>query len=496
MSYAVVLSRANQGLDAPLVRVEVHLSNGLPAFTVVGMPETAVRESKDRVRSALLNSHFEFPDRRITVNLAPADLPKGGGRFDLPIALGILCASGQLPQGTLLDSECVGELALDGTLRSVRGTVTAAMAASQNKRRIVLSLESASLCKAVPHSRLVYAADLLSLCAILRGRAPLPDAQTTSQTVETVGADMAEVNGQLVPKRALEIAASGGHNLLLSGPPGTGKSLLANCLPGILPPPDDSEWLTVCALYDIQGKTHRKRQRAFRAPHHSASAAALVGGGSIPAPGEISLAHGGVLFLDELPEFSRHTLDMLREPLETGEIRLARATCSIRYPARFQLIAAMNPCPCGYAGDGQKPCKCGAAQRLSYGARVSGPLLDRMDLQVRVNRENAEDLFAPHRNESSATVQKRVVQSRKRQYLRQGKCNAMLKGSELLEKCACGPQERQLIQRSAKQLDLSARAIHRLLRVARSVADLRKEESVTTAAVKEALAYRDTVNQE
>ena len=263
-----------------------------------------------------------------------------------------------------------------------------------------------------------------------------------------------------------------------------------------MPPPDDNEWLTVCALYDLQGKAVRKRRRAFRAPHHSASAAALVGGGSTPVPGEISLAHGGVLFLDELPEFSRHTLDMLREPMETGEIRLARATCSIRYPARFQLIAAMNPCPCGYAGDEQKPCKCGASQRLSYSTRVSGPLLDRMDLQVRVNRENTEDLFAPNCAENSATVQQRVVRSRERQYRRQGKCNALLKGSELLEKCACGPQEQQLIQRSAKQLDLSTRAIHRLLRVARSVADLRQEDAVNIAAVTEALAYRDMVNHQ
>ncbi|EED31600.1 putative Mg chelatase [gamma proteobacterium NOR5-3] len=495
MNHAVVLSRANQGLNAPLVRVEVHLSNGLPAFTVVGMPETAVRESKDRVRSALINSHFEFPDRRITVNLAPADLPKGGGRFDLPIALGILCASGQLPQDALLESECIGELALDGTLRTVRGTVAAAMAASQNKHRIVLPPESVQACLAIPESRLVSAPDLLSLCAVLRGRAQSPKIDPAPAAPLLAGPDIAEVCGQLVPRRALEIAAAGEHNLLLTGPPGTGKSLLANCLPGILPPPDQREWLKVCALYDLQGEALRGQQRAFRAPHHSASAAALVGGGSIPRPGEISLAHGGVLFLDELPEFSRHTLDMLREPLETGEICLARASCSIRYPARFQLIAAMNPCPCGFAGDAQKPCKCSAAQRLSYSARVSGPLLDRIDLHVRVEREDVGDLFAPGQEEDSATVRRRVIQSQKQQFERQGRSNSQLTGAALIDSCALEPEGKTLVQQSASRLKLSPRAVHRMLRVARSIADLAQEDRGDVKHLQEALAYRDTVQQ-
>ena len=493
MNYAVVLSRANQGLDAPLVRVEVHLSNGLPAFTVVGMPETAVRESKDRVRSALLNSHFEFPDRRITVNLAPADLPKGGGRFDLPIALGILCASGQLPKDSLLGSECIGELALDGTLRPVRGTVAAAMAASQSKRRMLIAAESVPSCRAIPHIKLVHATDLLSLCAVLRGRAEPQELAAIVPTSAQPGTDLREVSGQLAARRALEIAASGGHNLVFTGPPGTGKSLLANCLPSILPPPDDNEWLTVCALYDLQGETLGTKQRAFRAPHHSASAAALVGGGSIPRPGEISLAHGGVLFLDELPEFSRHTLDMLREPLETGEIRLSRATCSVRYPARFQLIAAMNPCPCGFAGDSHKPCKCSAAQRLSYSARVSGPLLDRIDLQVRVERESADDLFAANTQEDSQTVRRRVIAALQKQQQRQGKSNSQLAGPALLASCALGPEEQALIKQSAGRLGLSPRAVHRMLRVARSIADLGDEERVRKSHLREALAYRDTV---
>lgn len=495
MNYAVVLSRASQGLDAPLVRVEVHLSNGLPAFTVVGMPETAVRESKDRVRSALLNSHFEFPDRRITVNLAPADLPKGGGRFDLPIALGILCASGQLPADTLLKTECIGELALDGTLRAVRGSVAATMAATRDRRRMLLPLESAQRCVAIPDAKLLSATDLLSLCAILRKRAEPPSIAGLPPQDPVVAADLGEIIGQLAARRALEIAATGGHNLLMTGPPGTGKSLLASCLPGILPPPEGNEWLTVCALYDLQGASPEAARRAFRAPHHSASAAALIGGGSIPQPGEVSLAHGGVLFLDELPEFSRHTLDMLREPLETGEICLARARCRIRYPARFQLVAAMNPCPCGYAGDPQKSCRCSAAQRLAYAARVSGPLLDRMDLQLRVDREETADFFTLSDREDSATVRSRVERCRQRQLERQGQHNAALKGRAMLDVCALGPAEERLVKQAASTMQLSMRAVHRMLRVARSIADLAGEHRVPGEALQEALAYRDTLQK-
>lgn len=490
MDYALVLSRANQGLDAPLVKVEVHLSNGLPAFTVVGMPETAVRESKDRVRSALINSHFEFPDRRITVNLAPADLPKGGGRFDLPIALGILCASGQLTESSLSGVEAIGELALDGSLRGSRGSIAATLAATARRRRMVLPLESASLCSAVPGAQLIAADHLLHLCAILRGREEPTELPASPTNYPATGNDLAEVTGQQLARRSLEIAAAGAHNLLLVGPPGTGKSLLASCLPGILPAPTDQDQLTALALHDIQGVSAQLSLPPFRAPHHSASATAIVGGGSIPKPGEISLAHGGVLFLDELPEFSRQTLDMLREPLETGEIHLARAQCRLTYPARFQLIAAMNPCPCGYAGDPDRACRCSEAQIRSYQQRVSGPLLDRIDMQIRVERESDWKWSNAGSNEPSVEVAARVAAARKRQLDRQGSLNAQLRSCELRAHCRVGQKAEAFLEAAAKSLHLSPRAIVRSLRVARTIADLRSEEHVGESAIAEAMSYR------
>lgn len=491
MAYAVVHSRADQGLAAPPVSVEVDLANGLPGFTVVGMPETAVRESRDRVRSALLNSHFEFPDRRITVNLAPADLPKGGGRFDLPIALGILAASGQLPADTLLATEALGELALDGSLRPVRGCVAATLAATAEGKRVILPRGTAERAARVPDSRVLAARDLLSLCATLRGRIQAVISAPADTSDHNAGHDLAEVIGQDTARRALEITAAGGHNLLLLGPPGTGKSLLASCLPGILPSPSERELLEILALHDLQGYSGSAGARPFRSPHHSASAAALIGGGAIPRPGEVSLAHGGVLFLDELPEFNRHTLDMLREPLESGEIVLSRARCRLCYPARFQLIAAMNPCPCGYAGDPRRACRCTPARRDSYGTRVSGPLLDRFDLQLRMERADAGDLLGGQDGgESSAAVRERVRETRRRQLARQGVANAQLQGPHLMQRCALDADQKQFLEAAIERLQLSARSVHRCLRVARTIADMGGQEDISADALGEALTLR------
>jgi magnesium chelatase family protein len=494
MELSVIYSRALAGIDAPLVRVETHLANGLPAFHIVGLPETAVRESKDRVRCAILNSHFTFPDRRITVNLAPADLPKEGGRFDLPIALGILSASGQVPPDHLKRHEFLGELALDGSVRPVPGVVAAAAAASRAGRRLVVASSSAPRAAHVPGAEVIAAPDILTLCAHLNGSELIPAARASAPVAGRDYPDLRDVVGQAGARRALEIAASGGHNLLLWGPPGTGKTLLASRLPGILPPASAEDILLGLALRDIYDHSAGDGyvfQRPFRSPHHSATAAALVGGGGRPRPGEISLAHGGVLFLDELPEFSRHCLEVLREPMESGAITVSRARHRITYPARFQLVAAMNPCPCGYLGDPEHPCRCTPEQIQRYRSRVSGPLLDRIDLHVQVNRLPPGDLLNPtHSGEDSAAVQARVSHCRARQEQRQGSANAELPPDKLASVCLLGDAEKTSLETAAKRMHLSGRGLHRTLRVARTIADLAHCEALGIEHISEALAYR------
>jgi magnesium chelatase family protein len=494
MELSVVYSRALAGVAAPLVQVETHLSNGLPSFHIVGLPETAVRESKDRVRSAIINSHFSFPDRRITINLAPADLPKEGGRFDLPIALGILCASGQVPPDALSRHEFLGELALDGSLRPVPGVVAAAGAARGAGRQMVVAPCSASRAAHVPGAEVIAAPDILTLCAHLNGSEKIAPAQPAHIATPRDHPDLRDVVGQAGARRALEIAASGGHNLLLWGPPGTGKTLLASRLPGLLPPPGAEDMLLGLALRDVYDRPHGNDwafQRPFRNPHHSATAAALVGGGNRPRPGEISLAHGGVLFLDELPEFNRHCLEALREPMESGMITLARAGHRITYPARFQLVAAMNPCACGYLGDAEHACRCTPDQILRYRSRISGPLLDRFDLHIQVNRLPPGDLLSPHRTgECTEVVRARVIRCRLRQEKRQGAPNAQLAPDRLASICSLAKREKQWLETAATRLHLSGRGLHRTLRVARTIADLEECDAIGVGHLSEALGYR------
>ncbi|OPX54311.1 magnesium chelatase family protein [Oceanospirillum multiglobuliferum] len=495
MSLAVVYSRAAVGIDAPEVRIEVHMSNGLPGLAIVGMPEMAVRESKDRVRSALINAGFEYPQRRITVNLAPADLPKEGGRYDLAIALGVLAASGQIPREALLDYECYGELSLSAELRPVTGILPAALACARAQRKMLVPALNANEA-ALPEQNEVYSAQhLLDVTAALHGHQALPLVQLNATQLKShrpPTLDLMDVKGQFQARRALEIAAAGQHHLLLVGPPGTGKTLLSSRLGGILPPMTEQEALEVMALASISGRFDLDHwgQRPFRSPHHTASGVALVGGGSRPKPGEISLAHNGILFLDELPEYDRRVLEVLREPLESGEIHISRATQQVHYPAQFQLVAAMNPCPCGYFGDNLRQCRCNPKQVRSYQSRLSGPLLDRIDLQVAVTSLPPEQLASRQAGESSQQVQERVCRARERQIARCGKANAQLTGRELDQLVQLEDSASQLLQQAMQQLGLSPRSYHRILKVARTIADLANEEQVGISAVSEALGLR------
>ncbi len=491
MSLALVYTRAALGLNAPLVTVEVHLSNGLPALTIVGLPEAAVRESKDRVRSALINAGFEFPQRRLTINLAPADLPKEGGRFDLPIALGILAASGQISVESLQQREFLGELALTGELRPILGVLSASLAATKEQHPLFVPLENAAEA-ARPKEALIYGVrDLASLCRHLSGESPLSPAQVTPHQQQKALPDLIDVKGQHRARRALEIAAAGGHSLLMMGPPGTGKTLLAARLPSILPPLDDDTSLEVATIHSVAGQqAHTFGVAPFRNPHHTASAAALVGGGSNPRPGEITLAHHGVLFLDELPEFDRKVLEVLREPLESGQVVISRAAKQMTFPAGFQLIAAMNPCPCGFLGDGTPRCRCSPDQVQRYRGKLSGPLLDRIDLHIEVPSLPASALRDTQISESSAMVRERVLNARARQQTRQQLTNKALTPSLLDKHCILGEKEAKLLDQAMQRLRLSARAYHRILRVARTIADLADSEAILIPHITEAIGYR------
>lgn len=500
MSLSTVKTRALCGVDSPLVRVETHLSNGLPSFTIVGLPEAAVRESRERVRCALVNSGFEFPMRRVTVNLAPADLPKEGGRFDLAIAIGVLVASGQLSPTSVSGCEFLSELALSGACCPVKGVLPSLAVADSIAQKVYVAKEDARYRQLLSSDKINGVNDLLELVQHLREpqsyplqASPVVDERFDEKPAACI-ANLSEVVGQYSAKHALEVAAAGGHNLLFYGPPGTGKSMLASRIISILPELSKVEAMEVASLYTLTQVSRAESSwymPPFRAPHHSSSAVALVGGGARPKPGEVSLSHRGVLFLDELPEFSRHTLEMLREPLETGEISISRAQQQLTLPARFQLIAAMNPCPCGYLGHPSISCTDSPQQIEQYRRKLSGPFLDRIDMHVEVPFQSARvTLRANKKEESSEQVLERVARSRELQYKRQGSLNAYLKGEALAHMCALSNEQNDWLMNTIDALALSSRAAHRIMRLARTLADCSGESKISQGHLAQALRYR------